>query len=497
MAEGHMILAAGALLAAALAAAAVAGRLRLPALVLFLAVGMAVGSDGTGWIPFDDYELARQVGIAALALILFEGGLSADVAGIRSVLGSSLRLAVGGTIITAVVAGLSATLLFGLSPVYGLLLGSILASTDTAAVFGLLRGSTLRRRLANTLEGEAGFNDPVAVLLVVGFIEWIQTPNYNLLDMLALFGREMFIGAVCGLTIGRLAAGALRRLRLPSPGLYPVASFAFAALAFGTADTLRGSGFLAVYLAGLTLANATIPARQTIAIFHDGLAWVSQLALFLMLGLLVFPGQLVGAMREGILLALVLMFLARPAAVLISTAVDRFSGAERVVLAWAGLRGGVPVVLATFPVTSGIAGSAEYFNIVFFAVLLTTLLQGTTFEEIASTLGLTARRPLLPRPLTEYGTARRLGAEVVEYTVSIGDSIVGRTVQELGLPRASRLTLIVRDGEAVPPTGSTRVRGGDTLHLVAREEIAVQLHSLLERWRDPRWEAQRGLARPA
>jgi cell volume regulation protein A len=489
MAEGPLILAAGALLAGALGAASVAARLRLPALVLFLAVGMAVGSDGTGWVQFDNYELARQVGIVALALILFEGGLSADVDGIVRVLGPSLHLAVAGTIITAIVTGLAATLLFGFSPLSGLLLGSIVASTDTAAVFGLLRGSTLRRRLARTLEGEAGFNDPVAVLLVLGFIEWIQSPNYGLVDMLALFGREMFIGIVCGLVIGRFGVTGLQRLRLPSAGLYPVASFAIAALTFGTADTLHGSGFVAVYLAGLALARAELPARQTIAVFHDGLAWVSQLTLFLILGLLVVPSQLILFSREGILVALVLMFLARPLAVVVSTAVDRFSAAERVVLSWAGLRGGVPVVLATFPVTSGIPGSTDFFNIVFFAVLLTTLLQGTTFEEVASTLGLTARKPALPRPFTEYGSPRRLGVEVLEYPVGIGDSIVGRHVRDLGLPRETSLTLIVRDREAVPPSGSSRIRAGDILHLVAREEVASQLHRLLERWRDPSWEA--------
>jgi cell volume regulation protein A len=488
--DGALIVVAGGLLLAALVASTVAARLRLPALVLFLAVGMVVGSDGTGWIAFDDYDLARRIGIVALALILFEGGLSADVAGIRSVLGPSLRLAFAGTIITAVVTGLCATVLFGLSPLYGFLLGSILASTDTAAVFGLLRGSTLRRRLAHTLEGEAGFNDPVAVLLVVGFIDWIQTPNYGLVDMLALFGRELFIGTVCGLVVGRLGAEALRRLRLPSPGLFAVGSFAIAALAFGAAATLHGSGFLAVYLAGLVLAQAALPARQTIGVFHEALAWVAQLTLFLILGLLAFPGQLIGAAREGILLALVLMFLARPLAVLASAARDRFTGAERVVLSWAGLRGGVPAVLATLPVTSGIAGSTGFFNIVFLVVLVTTLVQGTTFEGVASSLGLTAKRPTLPRPLTEYGSARRLGAEVLEYTVAVGDGIVGRRVEELGLPRGASISLIVSRGEAVPPNRSSRIHAGDTLYLVAREEVAGRLHRLLDGWRDPAWQVR-------
>jgi potassium/hydrogen antiporter len=490
--EGHFVLLGGVLLVGALAASVFAAKLRLPAMLLVLVVGMAAGSDGAGWLAFDNYGLARQIGTIALALILFDGGLTSGFARIRPVIGPALRLAVGGTAITALVTGLAAAALFGLPVLEGLLLGSILASTDTAAVFGLIRGSTLRRRVATTLEAEAGLNDPVAVLLVVGFIAWIQRPDYNLVDMLALFGRELLIGSLCGLVAGWLATEAFRRARLPVAGLYPVASFAVAALAFGAADTLHGSGFLAVYLAGLVLADAEIPGRQTIAIFHDGLAWVAQVALFLTLGLLVFPSQLGDAIGEGLLLWLAVTLLARPLAVLAATAFDRYSTAERVVLGAAGMRGGVAVVLATFPVTSGISGSVAFFNVIFIAVVLSTLVQGPTFEPLAHWLGLTHSEPALPRPLADFGTIRGLGAEVFEYPVATGDGIVGRRVTDLELPNEVALTVIVRGGEAVPPRASTQIRAGDTLHLVAREEVTKQLRRLFDAWRDPVWAPHNG-----
>lgn len=487
MTDSQFILVAGALLVAALGAAVVAARLRLPALLLILLVGMAAGSDGAGWLSFDNYELARRIGTIALALILFDGGLSSGWSQIRPVIRPALLLSLGGTLITAIVAGLAASALFGLSPVHGMLLGSILAATDTAAVFGLVHGSSLRGRLARTLEGEAGFNDPVAVLLVLGFVEWIRRPDYSVVDMTALFAKELVIGAVCGYLAARAGGEAFRRIRMPVAGLYPVATFAVAAVAFGTAASLSGSGFLAVYVAGLMLGDAKLPARHTIAIFHDALAWIAQVGLFLTLGLLVFPSQLGVAAAQGLLLWLVITFVARPLAVAASTLFDRFSRGERVVLAAAGMRGGMAVLLATFPVTSGIHGSVAFFNVVFLAVVLSTLLQGPTFEPLARRLGLTVSEPALPRPLTEFGTIRGLGAEVVEFQVMAADGIVGRRVGELGLPKEATLTLIVRGSEAVPPRPSTVVKAGDELHLVVREEVASQLRQLLDHWRNPVW----------
>jgi potassium/hydrogen antiporter len=481
--DGERILIVGALLSAGLLASLLASRVRVPGLVLFLGVGMLVGADGTGWIDFNDYETARTVGIVALTLILFEGGLAAGLPEIRPVLGPALALAIVGTVVTAVVTGLAATWLFDFSTTEGLLVGAIVAGTDGAAIFALLRGSTLRRRLARTLEGESGLNDPVAVLLVLGFIHHLQNPDYGLLDFVGLFAQQLAIGAVVGVGVGYLFTFALREARLATAGLYPVATLAAVALAFGVADVAHGSGFLAVYLVGLTLGTATIPAKQTIATFHEGMAWVAQLSMFLVLGLLIYPSELGGVAFEGAVLAFVLVFVARPLATVLCTAPFGFKWREQAVLGWAGLKGAVPVVLATFPVIDHIPRSVEFFNIVFFVVLLSTILQGTTFEPLAKRLGVTTDDPALPRPLAESGTIRRLGAEVLEFPVAPDDAIVGLAVRDLGLPREAVINVIVREGQAIPPRGSTRVQAGDRLHVLYREETSRQLVSLTSSWR--------------
>lgn len=385
--EYHAILIGGGLLAAGVVCSMLATRVRLPALVALIAAGMLLGTDGVGGLELDDYDLARTVGVIALAVILFEGGLATGWRPIRSVIAPALGLAIVGTMVTAAIVGLAAHALFGLSLLEGLLLGSILSATDGAAVFALLQGTSLRERVALTLEGEAGFNDPVAIFLVIGFVEWLGTPGYGALDMLGLFLQEMGIGAVVGLLVGILAARTVGRSAFTTAGLYPVASLAALMLAYGLAATLHGSGFLAVYLTGLAVGSVGSPERAHLLSFHQGLAWVAQVVMFVMLGLLVFPSQLPGAAVEGAVLAVVLMLVARPLATVVGTAGAGLEPGERALIGWAGLRGAVPVVLATFPVIDAIPDSLEFFNIVFFAVLLSTILQGTTVEALARRLG--------------------------------------------------------------------------------------------------------------
>jgi potassium/hydrogen antiporter len=284
--------------------------------------------------------------------------------------------------------------------------------------------------------------------------------------------------------VGVAAAWTLQRVTLATAGLYPVATLAVAALAFGGADALHGSGFLAVYLAGLALGTAGIPAQQTVTSFHQGVAWVGQVAMFVALGLLVFPSRLDDVAVRGTVLALVLVFVSRPVAVAVATLPLRFTWRERAVLSGAGLRGAVPVVLATFPVIDGVTGSTRLFDVVFFAVLLSTLIQGTTFEPVARWLGATTDEPALPRPLAEAGTIRRLGAEVLEYPVADDDAVVGARVRDLGLPREAVVNVIVRDREAIPPRGSTILRAGDRLHVLLRSELSRDVHTIVERWRN-------------
>ncbi len=460
MSDANLILITGGLLIAGLLATVVAGRLRVPGLVLFLGLGMAVGSDGLGWIDFADYELARTIGVIALALILFEGGLSAGFGEIRPVLGASLGLAIPGTILTAAVTGLVATVLFDLSLLEGMLLGSIVSVTDTAAIFGLLRHSRLRTQVARTLEGEAGLNDPVAVLLVVGFIDWIQTPGYGLGDMTLLFAREVVIGVAIGVAVGWLAIHGLRRAWLGSEAGYVIGTIGAAAVAFGAASSLHGSGFLAVYLAGLALGSVPIPAKRAVTVFHEGLALVAQVTMFVVLGLLVFPSQLGDVALEGTLLALVLVLVARPIATFASTTFAGFTAREQSVVAWAGLRGAVPVVLATFPVIDGVPESLDYFNIVFFAVLLSTLLQGATFEPFAQALGVTTQAS--PQPVLRRERTAGQGAQILTVRpwqpadggAAFPSTILGTAVREQLLSRLDRPgSLVVLDDGRYAFTG--------------------------------------------
>ncbi len=367
--DAELILIAGSLLAAGIVGALLADRVKVPGLLLFLGLGMLAGSEGIGGIEFDDPGLARTLGTIALILILFEGGLTAGWSEIRPVLGTAASLATVGTAVTAVVAGLAAKEIFGLSTLEGMLVGAAIAATDSAAIFAVLRRSTLEKRLARSLEGESGMNDPVALLLVIGFIEWIQEPGFGLADMVGLLALKLAIGTAIGVAVGRLAVAGLDRVRLPTDGIYPVATIAIASLSFGLAELAHGSGFLAVYLTALALGSARIPARRTIVAFHEGLGWVAQISLFILLGLLVFPSTLGDVALKGLALSAVLIVLARPVAAFAATAFAPLNGRERLMLGWAGLRGGAPIWLATFPVVAGIGSGEELFAIVFFVVV--------------------------------------------------------------------------------------------------------------------------------
>mgnify|MGYP000918294318 CR=1 FL=1 len=397
--DAELILIAGILLAAGIAGALLADRVRIPGLLLFLGLGMLAGSEGIGGIEFDNAELARTLGTIALVMILFEGGLTSGWREIRPVLGTAASLATIGTLVTAVIAGLAAKWIFHLTTLEGMLVGAAIAATDSAAIFAVLRRSTVEKPLARSLEGESGMNDPVALLLVIGFIEWIQKPGYGAADMAGLLALKLAVGIVVGLALGRAATWVLARVELPSDGLYPVATIALAGLAYGVSELIHGSGLLAVYLTALALGSANLPARRIVVTFHEGVGWIAQIALFILLGLLVFPSTLNDVALKGLALSAVLIFLARPVATFLATALTRFDVREKAMLGWAGLRGATPIWLATFPVVAGIRTGEEEFAIVFFVVVSSTLVQGATFEPLARRLGLTTDVPALPRRL--------------------------------------------------------------------------------------------------
>ena len=482
--DAELILIGGGLLAAGILGALLADRVRIPGLLLFLGLGMLAGSEGIGGIEFDDAELARTLGTIALVLILFEGGLTAGWSEIRPVLGTAASLATFGTTVTAVIAGLAAMWIFDLSTLEGMLVGAAIAATDSAAIFAVLRRSTLEKRLARSLEGESGMNDPVALLLVIGFIDWIQQPDYGLADMAGLLVLKLALGAAIGLALGRVAVAALDRVRLPTDGIYPVATIAIAGLAYGLAEVAHGSGLLAVYLTALALGSGRIPARRTIVAFHEGVGWVAQIGLFILLGLLVFPSTLGDVAVEGLALSAALILVARPLAAFAATLLAPFGLRERAMLGWAGLRGATPIWLATFPVVAGVGAGEQLFAIVFFVVVTSTLVQGATFEPLASRLGLTTDEPALPRRLLESGRIRRMGGDVVSYRLRPKAAAAGHLVRELGLPREALVNVIVRDGHAIPPRGSTELREGDELHVLVRGELREEVEELTRRWHE-------------
>jgi potassium/hydrogen antiporter len=482
--DAELILVAGALLAAGIVGALLADRIRIPGLLLFLGLGMLAGSEGIGGIEFNDPELARTLGTIALILILFEGGLTAGWSEIRPVLGTAASLATIGTAVTAVVAGLAAKWIFDLSTLEGMLVGAAIAATDSAAIFAVLRRSTLEKRLARSLEGESGMNDPVALLLVIGFIEWIQEPGYGLPDMAGLLVLKLALGAAIGVAVGRLAVAGLNRVQMPTDGIYPVATIAIAGLVYGLAEVAHGSGLLAVYLTALALGSGSIPARRTIVAFHEGVGWVAQIGLFILLGLLVFPSTLGDVALEGLALSAALIFIARPLAAFLATLFAPLNLREQAMLGWAGLRGATPIWLATFPVVAGVGTGEQLFAIVFFVVVTSALIQGASFEPLAKWLGLTTDEPALPRRLLESGRIRRMGGDVVSYRLKPGAAAAGHLVRELGLPRDALVNVIVRDGHAIPPRGSTEIREGDELHVLVRGELREEVEELTRRWHD-------------
>jgi potassium/hydrogen antiporter len=480
--DAVLILIAGVLLAAGIAGALLADRVRVPALLLFLGLGMLAGSEGIGEIHFANYELARTLGTIALVLILFEGGLTSGWSEIRPVLGTAASLATVGTLATALLAGVASKWIFGLSWLEGMIVGSAIAATDSAAIFAVLRNSTLEKRLARSLEGESGMNDPVALLLVIGFIEWIQQPSYGAADMVGLIALKIAVGIVVGLLLGRAAVWLLTRMELSSDGIYPVATIAAAALAYGVSEVAQGSGLLAVYLTALALGGARIPAKRSIVSFHEGLGWVAQIGLFILLGLLVFPGDLGGVAVKGLALSAVLIFVARPLATFLATTFTPMNVREKVMLGWAGLRGATPIWLATFPVVAGVRSGEEEFAIVFFVVVTSTLVQGASFEPLAKRLRLTTDEPALPRRLFESGRIREMGGDVVAFRLPEGAAAAGHRVRDLELPREALVNVIVRDGHAIPPRGATELRAGDELHVLVRGELRDEVEKLTERW---------------
>ena len=477
------VLLAGVLLLLGIASSKFSARFGVPVLVLFLTVGMAAGSEGLGRIPFENYDLANSVGSVALALILFDGGLRTSLASVQRVWKPALALSTIGVLITSTLTGLAAAWVLKLPLLQGVLLGSIVGSTDAAAVFSVLRTSGLKLpdRLTSTLEVESGSNDPMAIFLTMGLIGVITGSADSAQALALLFLNQFGLGTLAGLGVGRLAAWAINRINLDYPGLYPLLALAFGLVSFGLAAVLGGSGFLAVYIAGIVLGSSPIVFRRGILSFHDATAWLGQIVLFVMLGLLSFPSRLLAVAWEGLLIALVLILVARPLAVWGSAWPFRFRRRELTFLSWVGLKGAVPITLATFPLMAGVPQSQLIFNAVFFVVLVSAITQGWSLPLVARWLQI--GRPADPTPAlsVEINALRHVDGEILDYTVKARSYVAGQRLRDLALPDGVVVTLILRGREVVMPRGTTRLMPGDHVFVALR----ISLEPLINRLFDP------------
>lgn len=462
----------GVLLAVSVLSSRASQRIGVPIALFFLVVGILAGSEGIGGIPFSDFRLAFRMGTLALTLILFDGGLNTPLEVVRRVWAPAGVLAFVGVVLMAgLVAGVAR--LGGLEWPAALVLGAIVSSTDAAATFAVLRASglQLKRRVAATLEVESGVNDPAAVILTMTLaLNLVRPGELQLMEMLLGIVTQLLIGAVIGIGAGYLGRALIGRLHLVTGGLYPALLLAFGLLSFGVATLAQGSGFLAVYLTGIVLGNGPLPYRAGLFRIFDALAWLSQIGMFLMLGLLVFPSRLGEMALLGVIVALLLALVIRPLVVALCLAPFRYPRNETLFIGWVGLRGAVPIVLATFPVLVGAPGADRIFHLVFFIVVLSAIIPGATVAWATRRLGLESREPPAPHAVLAIESRVPLRGELVSFYIDDALVVCGLRLDELDFPEGASVALVVRGDQLVPPKGGTVLRPGDHVYVVVEPE---------------------------
>jgi potassium/hydrogen antiporter len=472
----------GALLALSALFSRTSARVGLPVFLVFLGVGMLAGSEGIGGIEFEDFNLAFRLGIAALAVILFDGGLNTPMEAFRRGLAPGTVLATVGVLGTAglVAAGIR---LWGMPWPVALLLGAVVSSTDAAAVFSVLRGSglRLRRRVSTALEVESCLNDPMAVLLTLALTEGLLGEWTSPLELAGQVLLQLGLGAATGIATGFLGRGLLRTFWLPAGGLYPVLTLGVGLLAFGLPTLLGGSGFLSVYLAGLLVGNGHLPQRSAILRFHDAAAWCGQVTMFLMLGLLVFPSRLVEVAPVGLFVGLLLALVARPLVTFVCLAPFRFPWRESLFVGWVGLRGAVPIILSMFPVLAGLEGADRLFDLVFFVVVVSAIVPGATVPWVTGRLKLASEGGPPPGAVLEMSTRRPLAGDVLSFYIDEALSVCGARLTDLPFPQGAAVMLVVRGEELIAPRGSVQLLPGDHVHLFCRPEDRAVIELLFGR----------------
>lgn len=479
----YILLAVSILLVVSIFMSRVSSRFGIPVLVFFLAIGMLAGSDGPGGIYFDNAWAAKSLGIVALSLILFSGGLDTDWPSMRPVFRQGLMLSTFGVLVTAFLTGVFAVLVLQWSLLQGFLLGSIVSSTDAAAVFAVLKSKhiSLKKNLQPLLELESGSNDPMAVFLTLSFIDLIITPARSAWTLIPNFLIQMSIGALMGWAMSRVIIWTVNRLDLEYEGLYPVLTTSLALLTYSLTSALGGNGFLAVYLAGILVGRENFLFKKSLLRFHDGVAWLMQIMMFVTLGLLVFPSKLPSVVVPGLMIAAFLILIARPISVFLSLFGSGMSVQEKRMVSWVGLRGAAPVILATFVLLAGVEGSGTIFNIVFFIVLTSVLVQGTTIPWFARLLGVDAPLTVKRRYPIEYEQVTPTNTELAELMVPYNSFVTGRAIFEIGFPMEARITLVCRNEAFIVATGKTVLEGGDVLLVLGDQGSLKAISEILGR----------------
>ncbi|CAI9402161.1 MULTISPECIES: potassium/proton antiporter [Aestuariimicrobium] len=490
------LLLAAAVTLVAIGAARLSARVGLPALLLFLGVGMLLGDSGLG-ISFSDPQLAAKLGFAALVIILAEGGLTTKWSEIRPAVGVAMLLATASVGVSVAVVALFAHYVFGLTPAVAVVLGGIVASTDAAAVFAVLRNVAIPGRLRATLEAESGLNDAPTVLIVTmaTSVALHRAPEGGTWVAVGLVVIELLAGQALGLGVGLVAAWLMRRVQLPSSGLYAIAAVAWAFGVYELAGVLHVSGFAAAYVASVVLGNSQLPHRQSVRAFAEGLGWIAQIGLFVMLGLLASPSRITwGVVGAGLVLGLFLLLVARPLSVVLVAAGFRLPWREQAFMSWAGLRGAVPIILCTIPMAARLPGAERLFDMVLVLVIAFTFLQGPTLPWLGQRLGLVD--PHGPRDVDiEAAPLDRLRAELLQVRVPDGSKLAGVSVRELRLPKDTVVSLIIRDETPFAPTGRDRLEVGDEMMIMTptqhRAKVEVRLTEIGRGGRLARWNGVR------
>ncbi len=451
-------------------------RLGVPTLVFFVIVGMLAGSEGLAGITFDNPKVAKFLGTIALSFILFAGGIDTDFKSIRPVLWKGITLSTLGVFLTALLVGLFVYLVTDFTLLEGLLLGSIVSSTDAAAVFSILRSKSLglKGNLRQTLELESGSNDPMAYFLTITFTMLITEQDKSLVDVIPLFLMQFVLGSIIGLGMGKAGQYIINRIRLDYDGLYPILVIAVMLFTFSAANFVNGNGFLAVYLCGLYLGNRDLIHKKSIIRAFDGFAWLMQIVLFLTLGLLVFPSELVAIAGIGLIISVFLMLVARPVSVFISTVFFRMKTRERFFISWVGLRGAVPIVFAIYPLLAGIEKSNMIFNVVFFISMTSVLVQGTTLPFVSKMLHVSLPERIRKRSPLDIALSEDFKSEFIELDIAQDSKAVGKKVMDLAFPKTSLIVMIKRGGKYRTPNGSTVIESGDSLLILAEDPNTLE-----------------------